>query len=397
MILAARLALSSLWHERVHLFCNVAMLAGALVPLLVLFGVKTGIYRALLDELLSDPNLLYVTTLGDNEFSEADQAEIAGWPEAAFVALKTRAIADDALIQPLDGGRVGQATLVPSGPGDPLLPEELEVSERRIAVSQRLADQLSIGAGADVRVIGRTELHPPLIINVSVVAVLAPDSSSGNVILMTPQEMDLFEAYFDGYSIPQFGLEDGRPIEERVSSFEGLRLYADGLENVVRLENRVQDRFGVRTHSRAQEIEGVLALGRNLNLAFLLIASTAVVGLGAALLFSFWAEVDRKRRVFATLMLVGFRRSEIAVVPLVQAVAVGMAGVAVAFVLFGLAAIGADVMFSDRMPAGQGVVALSALAAVLAVVLPLVIVLVASLLAVRTVLGIDPAITLRTT
>lgn len=397
MILAARLALSSLWHERVHLFCNVAMLAGALVPLLVLFGVKTGIYRALLDELLSDPNLLYVTTLGDNEFSEADQAEIAGWPEAAFVALKTRAIADDALIQPLDGGRVAQATLVPSGPGDPLLPEELKVSERRIAVSQRLAERLAIEAGADVRVIGRTELRPPLIINVSVVAVLAPDSSSGNVILMTPREMDLFEAYFDGYAIPQFGLENGKPIEERVSSFEGLRLYADGLENVLRLENRVQDRFGVRTHSRAQEIEGVLALGRNLDLAFLLIASTAVIGLGAALLFSFWAEVDRKRRVFATLMLVGFRRSEIALVPLVQAVAVGLAGVAVAFVLFGLAAIGADVMFSDRLPAGQGVVALSALSAVLAIVLPLVIVLVASLLAVRTVLGIDPAITLRTT
>ena len=397
MILASRLALSSLWHERVHLFCNVAMLAGALVPLLVLFGVKTGIYRALLDELLSDPNLLYVTTLGDNEFSEADLVEIAGWPEAAFAALKTRAIADDALIQPRDGGRVGQATLVPSGPGDPLLPEDIRISEGRIAVSRRLADRLSIEAGSDVRVIGRTELRPPLMIEATVVTVLAPGSSAGNMILMTSGEMDLFEAYFDGYSVPQYGLADGRPIEERVSSFEGLRLYADRLENVLRLEHRVQDRFGVRTHSRAPEIEGVLALGRNLDLAFLLIASTAVAGLGAALLFSFWAEVDRKRRVFATLMLVGFRRSEIAMVPVVQAIAVGAAGVIVAFVLFGLAAVGADVMFADRMPAGRGVVALSALAAVLAVVLPLVIVLAASLLAVRTVLGIDPAITLRVT
>ena len=397
MILAARLALSSLWHERVHLFCNVAMLAGALVPLLVLFGVKTGIYRALLDELLSDPNLLYVTTLGDNDFSEADLAEIAGWPEAAFAALKTRAIADDALIQPREGGRIGQATLVPSGPGDPLLPEDIRIAEGRIAVSQRLADRLSIGAGSDVRVIGRTELRPPLIIEASVVTVLAPGSSAGNMILMTSKEMDLFEAYFDGYAIPQFGLADGKPIEERVSSFEGLRLYADRLENVLQLEHRVQDRFGVRTHSRAQEIEGVLALGRNLDLAFLLIASTAVAGLGAALLFSFWADVDRKRRVFATLMLVGFRRREIAMVPLVQAVAVGAAGVVVAFVLFGIAAVGADIMFADRMPAGQNVVALSPLAAVLAVVLPLVIVLVASLLAVRTVLGIDPAITLRIT
>ena len=395
-MLSARLALSSLWHERVHLFCNVAMIAGALVPLLVLFGVKTGVHQALMDDLLSDPNLLYVTTLGDNDFSEADRVEISGWEEVEFVVLKTRSIADDALIQSASDGRIAQATLVPSGPGDPLLPDGVTVSEGQIAVSARLAEQIGAARGTEVRVIGRTELRSPLVITATVVEALAPERSTGNVILMTSEEMDLFEAYFDGYALPQFGLGDGRPIAERVSSFEGLRLYANALENVSRLEIRVQDRFGVRTHSRAQEIEGVLALGRNLDLAFLLIASTAVVGLGAALLFSFWAEVDRKRRIFATLMLVGLSRRDIALVPLVQAAVVGAAGVAVAFILFALASIGAEAMFADRMPPGQSVVSLTATSVILGIVLPIVIVLVASTLAVRTVIGIDPAITLRT-
>lgn len=396
MILAARIALASLWHERIHLFCNVAILAGALVPLLVLFGVKSGIYRALLDDLLRDPNLLHVTTQGDNAFSEDDRAEIAGWPEAAFVALKTRAISDNALIQRPGGDRVAQATLVPSGPGDPLLSDGAKVSEGQVAVSRRLSEQLTIENGAGIRIVARSEQRGPLLLDATVVDILKPDEMKGYAVLMTPVEMDLIEAYYDGYALPDFGLAEGRPLAERTTSFEGLRLYARGLRDVASLEARIQDRFGVRTHSRALDIEGVLALGRNLDLAFLLIASTAVVGLGAALLFSFWAEVDRKRRVLATLMLVGLRRREIALVPLVQAFAIGVAGILGAFVLFWAAAFIADAMFADRMPGGKSVIELSALAALFAVLLPLLIVLTAALFAVRTALGIDPAITLRT-
>ncbi|MDE2913958.1 MAG: ABC transporter permease [Paracoccaceae bacterium] len=396
MILSARIALASLWHERIHLFCNVAILAGALVPLLVLFGVKSGIYRALLDDLLSDPNLLHVTTQGDNAFSEDDRAEIAGWPEAAFVALKTRAISDNALIQRPGGDRIAQATLVPSGPGDPLLSDGAKVSEGQVAVSRRLSEQLTIESGAGIRIVARSERRGPLLLDATVVDILEPDEMKGYAVLMTPVEMDLIEAYYDGYALPEFGLAEGRPLAERTTSFEGLRLYARGLRDVAALEARIQDRFGVRTHSRALDIEGVLALGRNLDLAFLLIASTAVVGLGAALLFSFWAEVDRKRRVLATLMLVGLRRREIALVPLVQAFAIGVAGILGAFVLFWAAAFIADAMFADRMPGGKSVIELSALAALLAVLLPLAIVLAAALFAVRTALGIDPAITLRT-
>ena len=396
MILAARIALASLWHERIHLFCNVAILAGALVPLLVLFGVKSGIYRALLDDLLSDPNLLHVTTQGDNAFSEDDRAEIAGWPEAAFVALKTRAISDNALIQRPGGDRIAQATLVPSGPGDPLLTDGAKVSEGQVAVSRRLSEQLTIENGAGIRIVARSERRGPLLLDATVVDILEPDEMKGYAVLMTPVEMDLIEAYYDGYALPDFGLAEGRPLSERTTSFEGLRLYARGLRDVASLEARIQDRFGVRTHSRALDIEGVLALGRNLDLAFLLIASTAVVGLGAALLFSFWAEVDRKRRVLATLMLVGLRRREIALVPLVQAFAIGVAGILGAFVLFWAAAFIADAMFADRMPGGKSVIELSAFAALFAVLLPLLIVLTAALFAVRTALGIDPAITLRT-
>ncbi len=396
-MLAVRVALAALWHERVHLFCNVAMLAGTLVPLLVLFGVKSGIYQALLDDLLSDPNLLHIATRGDNAFAEEDGLEVAGWPEAAFVALKTRAISDDALVQRPGADRIAQATLVPSGPGDPLLPDGAAVTAGRVAVSHRLAEKLTISEGDGIRLVARTERRRPLVREVAVVGILEPSAMRGDAVLMTPREMDMIEAYYDGYALPDAGLPDGRDLSGRTTSFEGLRLYARELRDVAKLEVRIQDRFGVGTHSRAPEIEGVLGLGRNLDLAFLLIAGTAVVGLAAALLFSFWAEVDRKRRDLATLMLVGLGRRDVAAVPLIQAFVIGAIGIFAAFLLFWVAASVADAMFADRMPGGRSVVALDVRAAFLAVVLPLGIVLAASLFAVRTALGIDPAITLRTT
>ena len=396
LALAARVAVASLRHDRIHFFCNVAMLVGTLVPLLVLFGVKSGIYRALHEDLVSDPNLLLISTLGDNAFDDGDANRISTWPQTAFVALKTRAISDDAFVRRVDGGRITRATLVPSGPLDPLLAGDATMTEGHIVASRRLAERLSLERGDTIQVVARSETRPPLVLLFSVLDTLKSAALLGDAMLMTPGEMDLIEAYYDGYALPEHGIAIGKELSGRVTSFEGLRLYAKTLEDVAPLEARIQDEFDVRTHSRAAEIEGVLGLGRSLNLAFLLISSTAVIGLSAALMFSFWAEVDRKRRVVATLVLVGFRRRDVAMVTLVQAAIIGVTGVIAAFLLFWIAAYAADVMFAGRMPEEQSVIALSSVAAFFAVVLPLVLVLVSSLFSVKAALEIDPAIILRT-
>ena len=46
MRLVLDLALRDLIRERTHLICNVAVLAGVLVPLLVIFGVDTSLLIA---------------------------------------------------------------------------------------------------------------------------------------------------------------------------------------------------------------------------------------------------------------------------------------------------------------------------------------------------------------
>ena len=84
------LAWRDLMFDRFFLLANTAIMVGILVPLLVLFGVKNGVYNALIGEMLADPANLQIDTAGNASFSEADIAPLRDWPEVAFVTPKVR-------------------------------------------------------------------------------------------------------------------------------------------------------------------------------------------------------------------------------------------------------------------------------------------------------------------
>lgn len=112
MKLLASLALKDLLRERMQLLCNVAVLAGVLVPLLVLLGVKNGVYDALIGRLLSDPAALQIDTSGNQSFRAEDAEEVRGWPEAGFVTLKTRSLFDFVNVREVGGRGKRDAILV---------------------------------------------------------------------------------------------------------------------------------------------------------------------------------------------------------------------------------------------------------------------------------------------
>ena len=89
-MLIAALAIRDLLRDRFFLFCNTAVMVGILVPLLVLFGVKNGVYAALITEMLNDPANLQIDTQGNASFSDADLKPLEEWPEIAFFTPKVR-------------------------------------------------------------------------------------------------------------------------------------------------------------------------------------------------------------------------------------------------------------------------------------------------------------------
>jgi putative ABC transport system permease protein len=394
-MLILRLALKDLFFQKTHLICNIAVLAGVLVPLLVLFGVKNGVYNALIGDLLSNPRSVQIDTTGNSEFTQADAETVRGWKEAGFVTLKTRSQFDFVNVR-LDGGRQKRdAILIPSGEGDPNLPDDVALGAGQAAVSAQLANQLELSAGDRIDVITQAEDRPrQLRIQLDVISVLPQQAASGRAVLAQLEVLDLVEAFYDAYALPDYGITQGKPLSERAPVFEGMRVYAKGLEDLAPLQTRIESTFGISTEARTAEVQGVLNLGRNLNLALLLTASVASLGLAAALVFGFWGEVQRKRQVLASLALMGLGGQRLWLFPLIQALVSAGLALLVSFGLLALAGQVAERMFDTGLARG-GLVQITGGQTLAIVLLVVAFVAASALFAARAALRIEPAAVLR--
>lgn len=390
------LALRDLWQQRVHLICNMAILAGVLVPLMVLFGVKNGVYDALIGRLLNDPASLRIETTGNSRFTQADVDEVRGWAETGFATAKTRSVFDFVNLRKTGALEKRDAILIPSGTGDPTLPDGLVLGPGDAVLTANLARQLSISAGDDVQIFTQaTERKRQLMLPLKVVAVLPDARMAGRSVLADIAVLDLVEAFYDEFALPDHGITEGRDLATRQPEFEGLRLFADDLLNLAPLQSRLEQRFGVRTEARTAEVSSILNLGRNLNLALLLTAGVASLGLAAAMVFGFWGEVSRKRQTLAALALLGIGPRQLWLFPVVQALICGLAGLLVSFLLFFVAGTVAEQLFDGGITAAGPLVVLSAGQSLAIIALTLGFVGLASFFAARSAARVDPADVLR--
>ncbi len=396
MKLLVELSLRDLFRDWLYLLCNVAVLAGVIVPLLVLFGVRNGVYDALLGRLLQNPATLQIDTRGNSDFSLADIDTIRAWPDVQFATLKTRSLFDYVNVRRTGGRGKQEAILSPSGKGDPMLAPLAGLEPGQVAVSAALAGKLSIAPGDDIELFTQAPDRPrQLALRSRVAAIVPADRVSGRVIFATLDTLDLIEAFYDEYALPEHGIVNGRPLSERVVAFEGMRVYADRLENLAAVQARIETRFGVATTAATARVAAVLGLGRNLGLALGLVATVAGAGLAAALVFGFWAEVARKRRMLASLGLLGIRQDLIALFPVVQAVVTALIGLAVSFALFAVAAAIAERLFDTGLAAEGGLVVVGLRQSLVIALSVVAFVTAASLVAARSALATDPATVLR--
>ena len=322
--------------------------------------------------------------------------EVQGWEQTGFVTAKTRSIFDFVNVRRAGAVEKRDALLVPSGTGDPTLPEDLELGLRDAALSANLARQLDLSVGDTVEVFTQaTERPRQLMLTLTVVTVLPDAHASGRLILAEISVLDLVEAFYDEYALPDYGITAGRDLSTRVPEFEGLRVFARDLKELAVLQSRIEQFFDVRTEARTAEVSGVLNLGRNLDLALLLTAGVSGLGLAVALIFGFWGEVARKRRTIAALALLGIGANRLWLFPVVQATFSGLAGLAVSFLLF-LAASGvAERLFESGLTDSGGLVVLAASQILSIIAVVFVFVVFTSYFAARSASRIDPAVVLR--
>ncbi|MCB2095057.1 MAG: ABC transporter permease [Rhodobacteraceae bacterium] len=396
MKLIVGLSLRDLFQDWVHLLCNVAVMVGVIVPLLVLFGVRNGVYDALLGQLLNNPATLQIDTRGNNSFTQADADELRGWPEAGFVTLKTRSLFDYVNVRETGGRGKREAIIAPSGNGDPMLGPGVRLGPDDAAISTALATQLNLTPGQSIDLITQAPDRPrQLVLPVRVIAIIPEDRLSGRVVLAALDKLDLIEAFYDEYALPEHGITAGKPLDQRVVDFEGIRAYAKRLQDLAPLQARIEERFGVATEAATSRVTSVLGLGRNLGLALALTAFVAGIGLAAALVFGFWGEVARKRQMIAHLGLLGISQWHVSAFPVIQALVTAILGLAVSFILFAIAAAAAEQLFETGLTEQGGLVVIGWGQALIICIGVMVFVMLASLVAARSAQRTDPATVLR--
>lgn len=395
-MLILRLALRDLLRDRFFLLCNMAVMVGVLVPLLVLFGVKNGVYSALIGDMLADPANLQIDTSGNATLTPEDLEPLKDIPGIAFLTPRVRSQFDFVNVREPDGRRLRQALLIPTGQGDPTLPDGAALAEGEVAVSAQLADQLELTEGAELQLITQAEDRPKqLVLPVRVGLILPATRASGRAVLAPFELLDTVEAFYDSYSLPDYGIEGTKDLADRAQTYAGARLYVSRLEDLATVQTAVEDALGIGTTAKTREVASLLGLGQKLNLALAGTAILAAIGLSAALVLGFWTEVARKRTTLAGLALLGLPARRIALFPVVQAALTAAGGLALSFALYLVAARAADHLFGGGLPGGAALAILSP-AQVLAVSLAVMaLVLCAAGAAAWSALRLDPASILR--
>ncbi|MEL6680902.1 MAG: hypothetical protein AAFQ51_19530, partial [Pseudomonadota bacterium] len=329
-VIGLRLALRDVSHDRTTFFGLSVVLAAVLAPLLLLMALKTGVVSALLDSFRSHPDYLEIEMLADDSISAPRLEEIRGLPQTGFVsALPLGITATIALVNA--GFEEAGAGVRTSGLGDPLLADLPPPGTDEIVVSRELADRLDLVPGDPL--LAALENRPEgVFVDVPLTVTGIAPLLSNRWVLVHPDLSQAAQAIRRGVEMPALGVP-GRARTDADDVISRVRLYARTIEDVPALAQRMRD-WGYIVHSSDVEIAQILDLERNLDFIFAVIALMGGAGYAVALGVSLWVNVQRKRRSFAMLRLMGVRTQALVVFPMVQAALIAGVGTLLAATIY---------------------------------------------------------------
>ncbi len=359
-----RLSLKDYFHERLLSACAVLGLAAVLAPLLLLFGVKSGIINTMADRLIEDPRNREVTPVGSGRYGEDWFSVAAKRPGVAFVIPLTRSIAASMILYNGEGEKPRSVVvdLIPTGEGDPLLEKwgRIPKNKTSVVLSNTAARKLNVAAGQEV--IGRVGravagIKEQVTIRLKVDAVLPVEAFPRKAAFVRLRLLEATEDYRDGRGSEAFGWPgQARPPGPR--EYPSFRLYARSIYDVAALRDMFFEQ-GLEVYAKVEEIEIVRSLDRSFTLIFRLIAIVAVFGYFASMASNVLASVNRKSRHLGVTRLIGFSTGSIVWFPIVQSLATSILGTVTAICFYLVVEVLINRLFSQYLSAGEYVCRLS--------------------------------------
>jgi putative ABC transport system permease protein len=395
-----RLALKDYSYERLLTICAVMGLAAILAPLLVLFGVKSGIINTMVDRLVNDPRNLEISPIGSGHYSPKWFSAKDELPGVAFIIPQTRSIAANMILYHKKGdwSHTLAVDLIPTGEGDPLLEKwaKIPADNTAVVLSASAARKLNVSAGQTIigrigrSVRGKKE---QVKIDLKVAAILPIEAFSRDAAFVRLILLEATEDYRDGFASRVFGWP-GKARQKGPREYSSFRLYARSINEVAELSDLLT-RQGLEIYTRAEEIEVVRSLDRSFNLIFRLIAFVAVCGYFASMASSVLANVNRKSRHLGITRLIGFSTKNIVWFPIVQAIATSILGTGLATGLYLISALIINRLFAQYLSKGEYVCRLSIDHLIIAFMLTLFLSILASGYAAFRVAKIEPSKVIR--
>ncbi|EKV32264.1 hypothetical protein C882_2341 [Caenispirillum salinarum AK4] len=385
-------------HEAVSFGCQVLALAAVIAPLLVLYGLKSGVMGHLTDELASDVRTLQVSVLQEAEYDAEWIAAMRARPEVGFIQAHTRTLAATVEIIRRSGDNgamhMQRASLLASGAGDPLLPEGLAApGDDAVVLSSALATALDAAPGSTVEAVISRRLdgaEQNVFLALRVAGVVAPGLWDARGALVSLNTLVDVERWRDGNAVPRRGWTDGRADGPRGESYPNIRLYASGLDAVEPLVTDLTA-MGFDVRSRLGDVKAIQGLDRSLTAIFVIITVVAALGVSIAFGATLWSNVARKTAEISLIRLQGMERGAVAGFPVAQAVMIAVSGVLLATGMATGTCATIDAFFSEGLAVGTQVCSTRPDHVLTAAAGTVVLSLIASFAAANVVARIDPS------
>ena len=396
--LLGSLAVQDLWHDRKVSFCVAASLVAVIAPLLLLFGLKHGVVSQLQNELLHDPRNLEVKMLSSGNYDAAWIEQLRQRPEVGFAIGQTRSLNTQADLLVGMQRFVENAEIIPSDAGDPLLNlPQIRLDGQQVILSDRAAQRLQAKVGDNVRLRVSRRLdgiNERGELNVQVVAVLDAARFGRAAGFVAPPLLLQLERFRDGYQVPAFGLDTGKPQGALQPLYARARVYARDIDAVAPLE-RWLNQQNIETASRLADIDNVKAINHVLGLIFGVIAAAALIGCVASMIGAFLANIDRKRKSLAVLRLLGFTSPAVAGFVIAQALLLSLVGYVGGLAFYGVGSLLFDHLLGSSQATGTFVCHITVWHGLAALLIALLVAALVAVIGALRAISIQPAESLR--
>lgn len=194
-------------HEWRMSLCVMFAVAAISTPLLLFFGLKSGVMNTLINRMLGNPSTMELMSVNERRLDSAWFDEHRKDPKVSFVIPRTRRLSASAEFRTQQGGKA-VLDLIPTAAGDPLITHYSVAvpGYDECVLSNEASKRLNAKAGDQMElVVSRDRAKVKVTRKIRVSGILPESAGNVAVAYITLDSLEQIESFKDGFAVPELG------------------------------------------------------------------------------------------------------------------------------------------------------------------------------------------------